>query len=315
MPKHVIRFTWGSDHRCVKARFEIPNDKEEGKPRNIKAPPTEQNSEKSDDEKQQKYLDLEQKVKELDSRRNKESTSEAKEVNAAAAEASEAAAVEENTLERSRTAATEGTAALEQREPERCDKALRKETEDEERKNTTDASAASAAAAVHEGSKKRQAPASEGTAAAEVTEANEKDKRIRALIQERKTCAKHNKDRIRDISKEIKKCIRENKRLKRKKENNQDKVKAKEIEVDNIKIEISGKNSQREIHWAEDHFRSSGNGRNQEQIESSMGCFPQISPGVDVERLSTLPQTSPFQYGGNSDDDLCQQHVDTDAKT
>ena len=96
---------------------------------------------------------------------------------------------------------------------------------------------------------------------------------------------------------------------------NQDKVKAKEIEVDNIKIEFLGKNSQRQIPWAKDHFRRSGNGRNQKQIESSLGSLPQISPGVDIERLSTVSQTSPFQCGGNSDDDLCQQHVDTDAKT
>ena len=44
---------------------------------------------------------------------------------------------------------------------------------------------------------------------------NEKDERIRALVQERKTTAKHEKDRIRELSKEIKKCIRDNKRTKR----------------------------------------------------------------------------------------------------
>ena len=44
---------------------------------------------------------------------------------------------------------------------------------------------------------------------------NEKDERIRALIHERKTIAKHCKERIREISKEIKKCIRENKKTKR----------------------------------------------------------------------------------------------------
>ena len=44
---------------------------------------------------------------------------------------------------------------------------------------------------------------------------NEKDERIRALIQERKTTGKHRKDRIREVSKEIKKCIRDNKRMKR----------------------------------------------------------------------------------------------------
>ena len=39
----------GSDHRCVAARFEIPNDKEKGKPRKTKAPLTEQKSERCDD--------------------------------------------------------------------------------------------------------------------------------------------------------------------------------------------------------------------------------------------------------------------------
>ena len=76
----------GSDHRCVVARFEIPNEKEKGKPRKTKAPATEQNNERCDEEKQQKYLDLEQKVKEVDSRKvTKESTSEAKDANAATA--------------------------------------------------------------------------------------------------------------------------------------------------------------------------------------------------------------------------------------
>ena len=87
---------------------------------------------------------------------------------------------------------------------------------------------------------------------------------------------------------------------------NQDKMKVKEIEVDNIKIEILGKTASARRPWTKDHVRGSGNGRTQEQIESSVGSVPQISPGVDVERLSTLSQTSPFQYGGNSDDDLCQ---------
>ena len=143
---------------------------------------------------------------------NNESTSEAKDVNAAATEASEAAAAGENILEKRQTAAPEGTAELEQRESERFDKALRKEMEGEEGKNKTDASAAPAAAAADEGSRRRHAAASEGTAAPEVPETNEKDERIRALIQERKTCGKQNKDRIREISKEIKKYIRENKK-------------------------------------------------------------------------------------------------------
>ena len=123
----------GTDHRCVMARFEIPKDKEEkGKPRKNKAPATEQHSEKCDDGKHQKYLDLEQRVKEADSRQvTKESTSEAKETNAEAAkqeekaveaegrtatEASEASAAEEKILAKSQAAAPEVTGASEEQE-------------------------------------------------------------------------------------------------------------------------------------------------------------------------------------------------------
>ena len=94
---------------------------------------------------------------------------------------------------------------------------------------------------------------------------------------------------------------------------NQDKIKAKEIAVDNIKIEILGKESQREIPWAEDHVRRTGNRGNQKQTESSVGSVPQISPGIDVERLPPLPQTSPVQHVNNTDDDIRQWYVDTDA--
>ena len=87
--------------------------------------------------------------------------------------------------------------------------------EGKEGKTTTKASAAPAAAADDEGSMRRHAAAPAVTAAPEAPEMNEKDERIRALIHERKTCRKHNKDRVREISKEIKKYIRENKRLRR----------------------------------------------------------------------------------------------------
>ena len=54
-----------------------------------------------------------------------------------------------------------------------------------------------------------------GTAASEAQETTVRDEKIRALIQERKMMAKHEKGRIREISKEIKKWIRDNKRTKR----------------------------------------------------------------------------------------------------
>ena len=77
------------------------------------------------------------------------------------------------------------------------------------------ASAAPAAAADGHSITKTHAAASEGTAASEAQETKEKDEKNRALIQERKTIVKHEKDRIREISKKIKKCIRDHKRMKR----------------------------------------------------------------------------------------------------
>ena len=123
----------------------------------------------------------------------------------------------------SQAAAPEGTAASKAHERNEKDEKIRgvedanqeAKTEENEGKTTADASAAPAAAAADEGIEQRHAAAPEGTAASEAQETNEKDERIRAHIQERKTTAKHSKDRIREISKEIKKCIRDNKRLKR----------------------------------------------------------------------------------------------------
>ena len=168
----------GSDHRCVMARFEIPKDKERGKPSKTRAPVAEQRSERSDDEKQQKYLDLEQRVKEAETGKNTKNAADEKDEAGVAAANQEAKA------------------------------------EEAEGKATADVSAApAAAAAADEETKQGRTAAPKGTAASEAKGRNERDERIRALIQERKTIAKGKKDRIREISKEIKKCIRDNKRL------------------------------------------------------------------------------------------------------
>ena len=94
---------------------------------------------------------------------------------------------------------------------------MRQETKAEEAEGWTasEASAASAAAADGKTIAERHAAAPEGTVASEAQETNEKDEKFRALVQEKKTIAKHEKDRIREISKKIKKCIRDNKRMKR----------------------------------------------------------------------------------------------------
>ena len=191
----------GSDHRCVTARFEIPQEKEQGNPRKTKAPVIEQQSEKSDDEKQQKYLELEQRVKEAEPGKNTKSAAEEKD------EAGVAAANQEEKAEEHEGKAKAYTSA-----------------------------APAAAAAADEGTEQRCTAALEGTAASEAEGRNEKDERIRALVQQRKTIAKDKKDRIREISKEIKKCIRDNKRLKRQEkiQKNLEKVKGTK-KITNIK--------------------------------------------------------------------------------
>ena len=71
----------GSDHRCVLAKFEIP--KEKGKLRHTMAPMTEQHGETCEEEQEQKYIDLEQEVKEAEPGKNtKNAAAEATETRA-----------------------------------------------------------------------------------------------------------------------------------------------------------------------------------------------------------------------------------------
>ena len=60
----------GSDHRCVMAKFEIPKERGKGKPRQTKAPTTEEQGETCEEEHEQKYIDLEQEVKEAEPGKN-----------------------------------------------------------------------------------------------------------------------------------------------------------------------------------------------------------------------------------------------------
>ena len=62
------------------------------------------------------------------------------------------------------------------------------------------------------------------------------------------------------------------------------------------------------------HVRRSGNREGQEQTEGSVGSVPQVSSGADLKRLSTVSQTSPFQHGHHSYDDLCKWHMDSHAE-
>ena len=137
---------------------------DKSKSRHTKAPRSERECEKCENGNEQKYRDLEQEVKEVEPGTSKESTTKE---------------------------ATNTKAKAKEQKP--------KAGEDE-------AHAAPAATAAADGQTitKTHAEAAEGAVTSEAPEMNEKDERIRALIQERKTTTKDKKDRIREISKEIK---------------------------------------------------------------------------------------------------------------
>ena len=84
---------------------------------------------------------------------------------------------------------------------------------------------------------------------------------------------------------------------------NQDKVKKKEITVDDIKIEVLAKRDSARYLGQKITFEEQETEEIKKQTESSMGSVPQISSRIDLERLPALPQTSSFQHGDHTDDD------------
>ena len=184
----------GSGHRCVMAKFEITAKEVKGKPRKLKAPMMDRPKETNVDEKQQEYLDIEQEVKETELKKNKSEgtageatntsadaatkkgvTTEAEGRKATEASAAQAAAAGNQSTSKRRAEATEGTAVT------------------AGKTETTDASTAHAAAALDVNIETRQTVATDGPAAQEDKDTNEKDEKIRALIQNRKNTAKHEK--------------------------------------------------------------------------------------------------------------------------
>ena len=74
------------------------------------------------------------------------------------------------------------------------------------------AAASEGAAAVESAEAKQKTEAAAATGILKAKEAKDKDEKILALIQERRTIMKDERERIRQVSKKSKKCIREKKR-------------------------------------------------------------------------------------------------------
>ena len=75
---------------------------------------------------------------------------------------------------------------------------------------------------------------------------------------------------------------------------NQDKVRAKEIDVDNIKIEILGKAASARYLVQKITSEDQETEEIKNRLKAAWAAFHKYPPGTDVERLPSVPQTSPF---------------------
>ena len=205
----------GSDHRCVMARFEITAKEVKGKPRKTKAPTEEHRNETNEEGKQQDYMDIEQEVKETELKKKNTEGEAGEATNISAKAATKGGTTEAEGRKADEASAAQSEAAGNQSISKRKAEATDGTAATAGMTETTDALIAHAAAALDVYIETRQAVAMDGSAAQEEKDTNEKDEKIRALIQKRKNTAKNEKEKIREISKEIKKNIRENKRMKR----------------------------------------------------------------------------------------------------
>ena len=88
---------------------------------------------------------------------------------------------------------------------------------------------------------------------------------------------------------------------------NQDKVKAKEITVNDIKIEVLAKGDSTRYLGQKVTF--------EEQETEEIKNRPKAASRTDLERLATMLQITSFHYGHHANSDLPRWHVDTIAKT
>ena len=81
-------------------------------------------------------------------------------------------------------------------------------------------------------------------------------------------------------------------------------MKAKEITVDNIKIEVLAKGDCARYLGQKITFEEQETEEIKKKTESSVCSVPQISPRAYLERLPTVPQITSFQHDHHADIDL-----------
>ena len=96
---------------------------------------------------------------------------------------------------------------------------------------------------------------------------------------------------------------------------NQDKVKAKEITVNNFKIEVLAKGDSARYLGQKITFEEQEIEEIKKQADSSVGSVPQIPSRAYLERLPIVPQTSPLRNGHHAYIDLRQWNMGINTKT
>ena len=96
---------------------------------------------------------------------------------------------------------------------------------------------------------------------------------------------------------------------------NQDEVKAKEITVDNIKIEVLGKGDSARYLGQKITFEEQETEEIKKQkTEGGVGSVPKILPRTNLEKLPSVSQTTSFQHDHHADNDLRKWHMDVITK-
>ena len=85
----------------------------------------------------------------------------------------------------------------------------------------------------------------------------------------------------------------------------------KEIEIDDIKVEITDKRRKHEILGPDDYFPATGDDRNQKSKQGCLGDVPLVQTGADIEKLPAQTSTPAVRRNGNPDDELRIRNMDT----
>ena len=96
---------------------------------------------------------------------------------------------------------------------------------------------------------------------------------------------------------------------------NQEKVKEREVTIDNIKIEVLQKSDSARYIGQKITFEEHETAEVKNRLKATLGIIPQISTGTHLERLPSVSQTTLVQHGDHANDDIRKWDVDVVANS